>query len=40
MAISISGSGHNSRVNLAMIHAGQGYFTKDTATTHSQVALM
>lgn len=38
--ISISGSGHNSTITLYKIHQGQGSFRKDTATTHSQVALM
>ena len=36
----ISGSGHNSTITLYGIHQGNGSFRKDTATTHSQVALM
>lgn len=38
--LTISGSGYNSSITLAKIHAGQGYFKKDTSTTHSQVKLM
>lgn len=38
--ISIIGSGVNSKMTLAQIHAGMGSFKKDTSTTHSQVALL
>lgn len=40
MAISVSGSGHNSTITLYDIHQGNGSFRKDTSTTHSQVQLM
>lgn len=40
MAISITGCGHNSKITLAIIHAGNGSFRKDTSTTHSQVKFM
>lgn len=40
MAISITGSGHNSTITLYGIHHGNGSFRKDTATTHSQVKSM
>lgn len=38
--LTITGSGHNSTITLYGIHQGNGSFKKDTATTHSQVALM
>lgn len=40
MAITITGSGHNSSITLYGIHQGNGSFRKDTATTHSQVKSM
>ena len=40
MAVEITGSGYNSKVKLYNIHQGNGYFRKDTSTTHSQVKLL
>ena len=40
MAVEIRGSGYNSKVTLYDIHQGNGYFRKDTSTTHSQVKLL
>lgn len=40
MAITITGSGHNSTITLYGIHQGNGSFKKDTATTRSQVKSM
>lgn len=38
--VTITGTGYNKVMTLKKIHAGLGYFKKDTATTHSQVRLM
>lgn len=38
--VTITGSGYNSKITLAKIHAGRGYFKKDVSTTHSQVRLL
>lgn len=38
--ILITGSGVNSKMTLAKIHAGMGSFKKDTSTIHSQVTML